>query len=419
MKAVILAAGEGRRLRPLTESMSKGMLPVGNRPILSYGIEALKEVGVRDIVMVVGYRREKIQNYFGDGRQFGVNIEYVVQRSRLGTAHALMQAREKVDGPFLLLPGDNLFTSQGLKRLLELPEGSWGMLITESRMPSKYGVVEVEGGVLKGIREKPKISGDLRETGMPSVFSLALWEYTGSTDVLLINTGIYLLNPEIFEILERQGVEERHRLPEAIDYMVKEGYRIECIYTENWRDAVYPWDLLDLNEIVLRESGGGLEGEVGPGVSIKGRVLSQGKVEVGAYSTIEGPVVLGPGVKIMPYSYVGPYTTVGEGSTIGPYARIERSLIMNDVHIGGRSTVFCSVIASGTDIGEGVYTDATEVTIKVKDISLSKRIGAIVGEDCRIGHHTVISSGAIVGNRCSVAPLKHLTENLPDGASVR
>ncbi|OYT47556.1 hypothetical protein B6U83_04840 [Thermoplasmatales archaeon ex4484_36] len=143
MKAVILAAGEGRRLRPLTESMSKGMLPVGNRPILSYGIEALKEVGVRDIVMVVGYRREKIQNYFGDGRQFGVNIEYVVQRSRLGTAHALMQAREKVDGPFLLLPGDNLFTSQGLKRLLELPEGSWGMLITESRMPSKYGVVEV------------------------------------------------------------------------------------------------------------------------------------------------------------------------------------------------------------------------------------------------------------------------------------
>lgn len=419
MKAVILAAGEGRRLRPLTESMSKGMLPVGNRPILSYGIEALREVGVRDIVMVVGYKRERIQNYFGDGRGMGVNIEYVVQKQRLGTAHALMQAREKVDGPFLLLPGDNLFTSQGLKSLLELPEGSWGMLITESRMPSKYGVVEVKEGVLKGIKEKPKISGDLRETGMPSVFSLALWEYTGSTDVLLINTGIYLFNPEIFDILERIGVEERYRLTEAIDYMVKEGYRIACIYTDSWRDAVYPWDLLDLNEIVLRESGEGLEGEVGPGVTIKGRVLSQGRVEIGAHATIEGPVVLGPGVRVLPYSYIGPYTTLGEGCTVGPYARVERSLIMNDVTIGGRSTVFCSVVASGTEIGEGVYTDASEVTIEVRDISLSKRIGAIIGEDCRIGHHTVISSGAIVGNRCRVAPMKHLTENLPDGTWVR
>ncbi|MCD6383626.1 MAG: NTP transferase domain-containing protein [Thermoplasmata archaeon] len=418
MKAVILAAGEGTRLRPLTESMSKGMLPVGNRPILSYGIEALERVGVRDIVMVVGYRREKVQNYFGDGSRFGVRIEYVHQKSRIGTAHALFQARDKVDGPFLVVPGDNLFTAKGLKGLLELPPGSWGLLITESRMPSKYGVVEVKGGKLLGIREKPKLSSDLRETGMPSVFSLALWEYTGSTDVLPINTGIYLFNPEIFEVLERMGVEEKHRLTEAIEKMVREGYEFHCIFTDSWRDAVYPWDLLELNEIVLKGIGEGISGDLSQGAIVKGRVFTEGEVRIGENAVIEGPVILGEGVEIGPFSYVGPYTSVGAGTRIGAYSRVARSILMEDVLVEERATVLNSVVASGTILGSGVFTDASEFEVKLRGITMKKRIGAIIGEDCSIGHQSVIASGAIVGNRCNIAPLKHVNENLPDGSRV-
>ena len=119
MKAVILTAGEGIRLRPLTFSRSKGMIPVGNLPILEYVIKALSSNGIRDIILVVGYKKERIMSYFGDGKQFRVKIKYVVQKKPLGTAHALRQAESMIDSRFLVLPGDNIIYPEGLSKLLK------------------------------------------------------------------------------------------------------------------------------------------------------------------------------------------------------------------------------------------------------------------------------------------------------------
>ena len=137
MKAVVLAAGEGRRLRPLTGNSSKGMLPIANKPVISYVIEALAECNIRDIIMVVGYQKEKVMNYLGDGGDFGVNITYVQQKFQLGTAHALLQAKEHLDGQFMVVPGDSLVDARALKDLSKVPDSEWGVLVTNTANSSK------------------------------------------------------------------------------------------------------------------------------------------------------------------------------------------------------------------------------------------------------------------------------------------
>ena len=173
MKAVILAAGEGTRLRPFTVSKPKVMIPIANHPIMEYAIEALSQNGVKDIVIVVGYRKESIMSYFEEGRRFGVDIEYVNQQKPLGTAHALLQAEKEIDSDFLVLPGDNLIDPKEVSNLME-SESQNSLLIAESDIPSKYGVVFMEKGIVTKIVEKP----------MENLSAL-------------ISTGIYRFTPEV------------------------------------------------------------------------------------------------------------------------------------------------------------------------------------------------------------------------------
>ena len=156
MKAVILAAGEGRRLRPFTETMPKVMLPVANKPVLEYVTDAVKTSGINEIVLVVGYKKEVIMDYFKDYED--INITYVVQEKQLGTAHALLQTKDLIDGDFLVLSGDNIIDHRGIEKLLK-EESKYSMLIKEHVHPSKYGVVVVEKNILKEIVEKPAEEG--------------------------------------------------------------------------------------------------------------------------------------------------------------------------------------------------------------------------------------------------------------------
>ncbi len=414
MKAVVLAAGEGRRLRPLTGKRGKGMLPVGNRPVISYVMEALADCNIREIVVVVGYQKERVMNLLGDGKDLGIKIEYAPQKFQLGTAHALFQAKEKLEGQFLVVPGDSLVDSEALKTLSQVPEGEWGMLVTRTSNSSKYGVVEVSGNRLDYIRERPKITEDIISSGAPSAFALALWEYQDPTSSALINTGTYLMDTSVFERLESMEVGQPMTLTSCLSDEAKKR-PIRIIQTEKWLDAVYPWDLLVLNEHVLSRSPKSISGTIEEGVVIKGNVRIGPNARIRANTILEGPAVIGEGSTIGPCAYVGANTSVGENCYIGPFSVLKGSLIMDDVVIGAHSSIYQSVIAQGCAIGDFFGVEQGGYKIRVERYTSSKTLGAVVGEDCDISHHVSLSPGVILGNGCKVGPMRALKENLPDG----
>ncbi|MFQ5553384.1 MAG: sugar phosphate nucleotidyltransferase, partial [Thermoplasmata archaeon] len=227
MRAVVLAAGEGTRLGPFTRTEPKVMIPVGNQPIVEYVVQALVENGVRDIVMVVGYRKERIMTHFQDGKEWGAQIEYVTQDKQLGTAHALLQAAPLVKDDFLVLAGDNVIDGRTVEDVLQAG-ATPAVVITESEEPSKYGVVTLDGNRVQDIVEKPE-------------------ERIGN----LINTGIYQLDPSFLKEAKGQGKKGVFDIP-AVLHQLAQKRKLTAIPTEGtWIDAVYPWDLIKVNAVAL------------------------------------------------------------------------------------------------------------------------------------------------------------------------
>ncbi|MDI6887632.1 MAG: sugar phosphate nucleotidyltransferase, partial [Candidatus Thermoplasmatota archaeon] len=219
MKAVILAAGEGLRLRPLTVTRPKVMLTIANKPILQYVVEALVRNRLKELVIVVGYKKERIMSYFEDGKKFGASIEYVEQDKQLGTAHAVAQASNYVEDKFLVIAGDNIIESETLAQLIKSKPPS--LLITKSSLPSKYGAVITEGTKLKNIIEKPELK--VSE---------------------LVSTGAYIFSRDIFKAIKSSGSVD---LTSTLQHLLRENTKISCVRTSTWYDAVYPWDLLRIN----------------------------------------------------------------------------------------------------------------------------------------------------------------------------
>ncbi|MFY9605425.1 MAG: nucleotidyltransferase family protein, partial [Thermoplasmata archaeon] len=180
MKGYILAAGEGLRMRPLTSNIPKPLLPVAGKPFLEHNIEALKEAGIKDLILLVGWRAQRIREHFGDGRDFGVKIEYVEQTERQGTAHAIAMNKDRIDSAFFCLYGDVVLTKESVKGVVEHHKKVNGtvMALTTVEDPKRYGCVTVDAGVVKDIIEKPEVP----ETNT-------------------INAGAYILEPEIFEAI--------------------------------------------------------------------------------------------------------------------------------------------------------------------------------------------------------------------------
>jgi len=176
-QAVVLAAGEGQRLRPFTVTKPKVMLSIADKPILQYVIEALAQNGIRNIILVCGYHKEQILDYMGSGEQFGVDITYVTQEKQLGTAHALAQAKGITDSEFMVLPGDNLIEVDTIARFATARPES--VLIKKADNPSRYGVVTLDNELVQNITEKPA---------------------EARTDI--INTGIYAFSTDIFNFIE-------------------------------------------------------------------------------------------------------------------------------------------------------------------------------------------------------------------------
>jgi len=400
MKAVILAAGEGTRLRPFTSTEPKVMIPVANKPILQYVVESIVDNGIEEIVMVVGYKRQKIMSYFGNGDEFGADIDYVVQRNQPptgGTAHALYQAKNKIDEEFIVLSGDNVISSDTVSDILENTE-DYTVLITRSSTPSKYGVVILKKGgeTVESIIEKPARS--------PSH---------------LISTGIYSFQPEVFSYIEDIMNEGQYDIPSAIE-KIMDDHDIKAIKTKgDWIDAVHPWDLLHVNRAALSDVRKKYSGLIGENVIIKGDVkIGKGsRIRDGTF--IEGPAIIGEGCDIGPNACISPSTSIGDDTKISPFTIVENSLVMEGVSIGGNSTIKNSVIGDGVSISSNFSTFTADTKIETREgLQEVKDIGAMIAENAKIGAGVDVEGGVIIGKDCKVKSGRTIREEMESGSKA-
>jgi glucose-1-phosphate thymidylyltransferase len=393
-KAVILAAGEGRRLRPFTETMPKVMLPVANKPVLEYVFDAVRKSGIAEVIVVVGYKKEVIMEYFKDYKN--LKITYVTQDRQLGTAHALLQAKKHIKESFIVLAGDNIIDPDSISKLMKDPS-EYAILIKEHPYPSKYGVVFVENRSIRRIVEKPK-------------------EDVGK----YISTGIYKLPRSVFTDIERCSQEGIYALSFVIQTLVDSGKHINTVLAKSWMDIVYPWDLISVNEAMIQGTAASTGGVIEKGVTLKGAVTvgKDTKIYSGCY--IVGPVVIGDDCEIGPNACIFPSTTIGNNTVIHPFSEIRSSVIMDDAHIASNSHISHSVIGKGCIIGDNFSTITGKTIIEVDDEfkRLETPIGAMIGEDCIIESHVVVDPGIIIGRKCRISPLKRIIKNIPSESKV-
>lgn len=394
MKTVILAGGEGKRLRPFTYSEPKVMIPVANRSIMEYIVRALVTNHITDILIVVGYRKERIMSYFGDGDDFGADITYVNQDKQLGNAHALFAAREHINGDFLVLPGDTLIDPRSIADLLGIGAGH-GALVVESDMPAKYGVAILERNRIKNIAEK-------REDG-------------GLGNIVL--TGAYKLPESFIEILVQNVEAGDYNLSHAIG-MHLDRMKLEPIFCQGlWIDAVYPWDLLEVNHAALATAQLQTAGKIEKNVMIKGKVtIGEGTV-VRSGTTLYGPIIIGSGCDIGPNVSIFPSTSIGDNVTIDAFTAIRNSLVMSDCIIGPHSLLSQSVIGYGVQARSHLMAAASDAYVNLEDeFYRVPNIGTLIGEDSRLGSGISIEPGTIVGPKSRIFSGSRVNRNVPTGA---
>ncbi|AKB19827.1 MULTISPECIES: bifunctional sugar-1-phosphate nucleotidylyltransferase/acetyltransferase [unclassified Methanosarcina] len=404
MKAIILAAGEGLRCRPLTLTRSKVMLPVANRPILEHVISSLETNGINEIILVVGYEKERIMNYFEDGLNFGVNIKYVEQKAQLGTAHAIEQAKKLIspeDSEFLVLNGDNLVEPKTIADLLNNYEGDASLLTVRMENTTGYGVVLKEKKRITQILEKRP--GDLSH---------------------IVNTGIYIFTPQVFETIEKTPISENgeYAITDTLQLMIDEGKVVTPISTESkWLDAVHAWDLLKANSIVLNSSRNlRQEGELEEGVIIRGKVAIGKNTRIRAGTYIVGPVVIGENCDIGPNVVILPSTTIGDNVSIRSFTEIQNSIIMNDCRISSHGQISNSIIGSNNTLGPGFTAEEKEnleININCR-IHKAPKLGTIVGDDNRIGGRVLVKAGVMIAVNCQVESGNTIYRDLPRDSVV-
>jgi UDP-N-acetylglucosamine diphosphorylase / glucose-1-phosphate thymidylyltransferase / UDP-N-acetylgalactosamine diphosphorylase / glucosamine-1-phosphate N-acetyltransferase / galactosamine-1-phosphate N-acetyltransferase len=390
MKAIILTAGEGTRMRPLTITKPKTMLQVGGKPILQYNIESLRDAGVKDITLVVGYHEEVIKDHFRDGTNFGVKISYVTQEKRLGTAHAIGSTRDHISGKFIILNGDIIVDPILITELINKynSENARSMLVlTEVEDPSAFGVVEMDGDRIIKIVEKP------------------LPEEAPSN---LINAGIYIFDDEIFNAIDLTVKSERgeYEITDSLQLQMNDGEKVLGLRSKNnWIDIGRPWELLDVNEHFLKDLETDIQGEVEDGVTIHGPVFigKNSIVRSGCY--IMGPVYIGENCDIGPNTFIRKHTSIGNRVNVGNAVELKNSIIMDHTNVNHLSYVGDSIIGSNCNIAAGTNIanlrfDDGNVKIQVKGNKVDsgrRKMGVVFGDGVKTGINSSFNPGVKVG----------------------
>lgn len=411
LKAIILSAGEGSRMRPLTLTKPKTMLPVAGKPIIQYNIESLRDNGINDILLIVRYKEEIVRNYFGDGSDFGVNISYKTQKDFLGTANAISYGEDFIDDSIIVLNGDIILDDEIIHEIIKKynylsPDTL--MLLTEVEDPSAFGVVEIENGNIKNIVEKPK-----REEAPSN----------------LVNAGIYIFNKDIFDKIRETEISERgeYEITDSVSLQIENNKKVIGHKTsKDWIDVGRPWELIEVNEELIGKLKTEIKGTVEAGAVIHGEVfLDEGSViKAGVY--IEGNVYIGKNCDIGPNSYIRGNTYFGDNVHVGNAVEIKNSIIMENTNVSHLSYVGDSVIgsncniAAGTNIANLRFDNAT-IKTKIKNQKIDsgrRKLGAIIGDSVKTGINSSFSPGVKVGHNSTIGSGVLLYEDLPSDTRV-
>ncbi len=332
MKGLLLAGGHGTRLRPLTYTGNKHMLPIANKPMLMYGFDQMRAAGIKEIGVVLGPIQEGIVDSLGDGSKFGVRIEYLEQPEPKGIAHAVLISRKFLgEDPFVVHLGDNLLKESipALSQEFTKSAADATVLLSRVKDPTRFGVVKISNGKIVKLVEKPK----------EFISDLAL-------------AGVYFFRPRIFGAIEKLKPSWRNELEitEAIQNLLDSGGKITYHeITGWWKDTGRPEDILEANQLVLSDLRSHMKGKVEEGVTISGNVdLGEGSI-VRKGATVRGPVVIGDYSEIGSGAYIGPYTSIGSKVKILG-AEIENSIVLDGTVIECHERIVDSIIGKNSKI---------------------------------------------------------------------
>lgn len=359
-QAIVMAAGEAKRLRPLTQRRSKGMLLVGGQPILLHLLSALKAVGVERVVLVVGHASEGIQTFFKDGRDFGLRVEYVHQSNATGTADAARLGLPLIDrnAPCLILPGDNYLNQATLQPLREGDDNL--LLLAAPTRTTNYGIPTLKGNRLRKLHDGLVSPGSGR-----------------------ISTGILRADQALLTHLADDAFRHVHDLDVMIQSFLEADGAVRVAPVDGpWKDVTEPWDVLQLNEHILRD------------LPADQRISVGRNTTIAPSARIVEPVHIGEGCTIGEFTVVGPYVSIRNNTTIGSHCEIRRSILNNNVTVDSRCLVRGSVVDDGVRLGTGFVSHEAS--------TVQGMVGCVLGADAEVGHDVRAESGAIVDSEAKV-----------------
>jgi len=339
LKGIILHGGHGTRLRPLTHTGPKQLLPIANKPMSQYALEDLKTAGITDIGIIIGdVYPDKVKEYYGTGENFGVKITYIYQDAPKGISHAIKLCKEFIgDDKFIVYLGDNVLRKNltDYTKKFQVSNSDAMILLCEVDDPRRFGIAELdsEPGKIKKIMEKPK---------------------DPKSNLAVI--GIYFLTPKIFDIIDKLKPSWRGELEitDALDLLLKEGYEVEYdTVTGWWKDTGTPEDIIHANKLVLDSIGTENQFLIDHDSSIKENIVIGKNTEISRDSFVTGPVIIGKNCKIGPNVRIGPYVSIGDNCTL-KNCNVENSIIMDDCKIVSKTDLVLSIIAHGSIIEDNV-----------------------------------------------------------------
>ena len=332
MKGIILHGGHGTRLRPLTHTGPKQLLPIANKPMSQYALEDLKKAGITDIAIIIGdVYPEKVKEYYGTGEKFGVNITYVYQDKPKGISHAISLCKDFVNqDKFVVYLGDNVLRKDLVSYTKKFSSSNSDALILlcEVEDPSRFGVAQLDNSKIKKITEKPKDS--------PSNLAVI---------------GIYFLTPKIFGIIDNLKPSSRGELEitDALQMLLSVGIVDYDTVTGWWKDTGTPEDIIHANKLVLDSIGTENQFLIDDDSKIQDNIVIGKNTEISSDSFITGPVIIGKNCKIGPAVRIGSYVSIGDNCIL-KNCNIENSIIMSNCKINSKVDLSSSIISHGSEI---------------------------------------------------------------------
>lgn len=402
MKAIILAAGRSSRFYPFSNGMHKAMISLLGKPILAHTIEGLKKAGITKIVLIVG-NDGAISKYFGNGKRFGVDIDYVVQKEPLGMGDALLKARKHIKGEFLLL-GANHVNSEILIKEIMVKKSTQadGIVMVKKRVNTwDYGVVDLKEDRVLNIVEKPKKESELSNCCLVSIYYL----------------------PLSFISFLKKASKHHYNFEEALNNFAK-IHKVKAVITEQDITTLkYPWDLLGLKNYLLKKVKK-FKGEnvvIAKSAEILGEVAIESNAVVMEGVRIKGPCYIGRNVVIGNNTLLRNGVSVEENTTIGAYSEVKNSLVMSGTKIHS-GFIGDSVIGRNCKIGAQFCTanvrldrETVKAIVQNKKIDTGrKHVGVLMGDNVHVGIKSSTMPGVIIGNNAIIGPSTTVFENVND-----